>query len=141
MCHLILPGIQLHSIFIAQILEGMSTPCRVLGGIALLCFTLTTAFYNKCLRPPCSATWPPGHQFMGDAWWAIGAERFGAQIRILDTKLVLSGPPVSCPGIPSIQGVNFALENTVISTSALFAYILCMIRCQFRRLPNLYTEY
>ena len=62
---------------------------------------------------------------MGEAYWAIGAERFGAVIERLDTDLKVSTGPIDVDRHHrKIEGINCALENTVSrSSSSPFPYI------------------
>ena len=66
----------------------------------------------ECLQPGCSAPFPPGHIGIGDAWWAIGAEHFGARIEAFTTSLTVPEAIHTNRSLGS-PVMNCALENTV----------------------------
>ena len=61
-------------------------------------------------EPDCPDPFPPGHQEIGDAWWAIGSEASGAWITDLTTTLEVPAKP---KGVKGLRAINSAFDNSV----------------------------
>ena len=77
--------------------------------ISLTLLLGATVADDSC-EPNCPDPFPPGHQNIGDAWWAIGSAASGAYITSLTTTLVVPEKP---DGVKGLRMINAAFDNTV----------------------------
>ena len=99
-----------------------SSVCAVVFSLSTMIITnalLQTAFAvlfscaalaDMTCDPNCPAPFPPGRGHIGNAWWVIGNERYGAYIAKLTTDLVIPRKP---EGVVGIRTINPALDNSV----------------------------
>lgn len=76
------------------------------------CFNLLSRVIlaDDVCRSDCPDPFPPGHQSIGDAWWAIGNEASGAYITDITTTLEVPPKP---DGVKGLRLINSALDNSV----------------------------
>ncbi|KAI4218654.1 MAG: hypothetical protein LQ349_008625 [Xanthoria aureola] len=78
------------------------------------CFNLLSRVIlaDDVCRSDCPDPFPPGHQSIGDAWWAIGNEASGAYITDITTTLEVPPKP---DGVKGLRLINSALDNSNVS--------------------------
>ena len=61
----------------------------------------------------CPVTYPPGHSYMGQSYWAIGNNSFNTTILSFVGKLSVPEAPTVNGSISGVQAINPSMENTV----------------------------
>ncbi|KAL8774330.1 MAG: hypothetical protein Q9209_001081 [Squamulea sp. 1 TL-2023] len=84
---------------------------KVFSYMTYLTLFLHTVVADETCEPYCPDPFPPGHRYIGDAWWAIGGKDAGANIKNINTTLVV--PPKPAIRVKGLRVINSPLDNSV----------------------------